>query len=262
MCCTVYLFFFMPEQLLLSFLHGMLDCLTYIHSSMFKNHNSGVSLLHRFLCIFMKKVYWHPSFFQLGGLAIFIRQTNVVWMLFVACIGAINYKPARNGKDHIQSDNPMMSIGNIDRLAYRKKAEVTPSLRHRKMSTAVNTNNLSSTEMTAHSSSHDAGLVHYFTALLITTIDSRASYKQTSPNFLLCVGLFHLQTLYCWKPLILNIQGIYILFYMGASQVSSKVSWSYGKLILEEKLQHFIKLGYVHPSNLTCPSWSCARTKS
>eukprot|EP00268_Persea_americana_P018828 TRINITY_DN19626_c0_g1_i5.p1 TRINITY_DN19626_c0_g1~~TRINITY_DN19626_c0_g1_i5.p1 ORF type:complete len:512 (+),score=41.58 TRINITY_DN19626_c0_g1_i5:227-1762(+) len=105
----------------------------------------------------LKQHYWLSAL--LGGLAIFIRQTNVVWMLFVACIGAINYKSVLNGKDHIQPDHPMTSSGKIDRLADKKRPEVTPNLRHRKMSNSVNTINLSSIKMTVHSSSPDAGMI-------------------------------------------------------------------------------------------------------
>ncbi|XXG75185.1 hypothetical protein AAC387_Pa07g3751 [Persea americana] len=105
----------------------------------------------------LKQHYWLSAL--LGGLAIFIRQTNVVWMLFVACIGAINYKSVLNGKDHIQPDHPMTSSGKIDRLADKKRPEVAPNLRHRKMSNSVNTINLSSIKMTVHSSSPDAGMI-------------------------------------------------------------------------------------------------------
>ena len=125
-------------------------------------------------------------------------------MLFVACIGAINYKSVLNGKDHIQPDHPMTSSGKIDRLADKKRPEVAPNLRHRKMSNSVNTINLSSIKMTVHSSSPDAGLL--FTTLLLSTIYSRALYKHLQVFSVMCSlssykpctveSLYHLTTLF------------------------------------------------------------------
>ncbi|KAI3953111.1 hypothetical protein MKW98_020306 [Papaver atlanticum] len=69
----------------------------------------------------------------LGAIAILVRQTNVVWMLFVACSGIINFTLLPNYKDKVQPDDQDVSIGDNDGLADNKGTPVKSNLRKRKM---------------------------------------------------------------------------------------------------------------------------------
>ncbi|XP_058099206.1 dol-P-Glc:Glc(2)Man(9)GlcNAc(2)-PP-Dol alpha-1,2-glucosyltransferase isoform X4 [Magnolia sinica] len=103
----------------------------------------------------LKRRYWFSAL--LGGLGIFIRQTNVVWMLFVACIGAINYISVLDRKDDVQSDGHVTSIGETDGLFEAKRVLVASNLRKRKMANYVNKADHSAIETVACSSTHSSG---------------------------------------------------------------------------------------------------------
>ncbi|XP_058099204.1 dol-P-Glc:Glc(2)Man(9)GlcNAc(2)-PP-Dol alpha-1,2-glucosyltransferase isoform X2 [Magnolia sinica] len=113
----------------------------------------------------LKRRYWFSAL--LGGLGIFIRQTNVVWMLFVACIGAINYISVLDRKDDVQSDGHVTSIGETDGLFEAKRVLVASNLRKRKMANYVNKADHSAIETVACSSTHSSGLLDEFQDILL-----------------------------------------------------------------------------------------------
>lgn len=85
---------------------------------------------------------------QFGSLAIFIRQTNVVWMLFVACSGVIDFtldSPRQKEKQKVNQDLHQSVDG--------KGATLRSNLRKRKSDSSSDTRNrggmISSTEDTS-----------------------------------------------------------------------------------------------------------------
>ncbi|XP_042487263.1 dol-P-Glc:Glc(2)Man(9)GlcNAc(2)-PP-Dol alpha-1,2-glucosyltransferase-like [Macadamia integrifolia] len=104
----------------------------------------------------LRKHYLFSS--VLGALAIFIRQTNVIWMLFVACTGAINFLLAPNRKD-IQLNDAGLSIRKSIQLTDNRSLPGDLKLRKRKISGAVNAASHSLTVMKTSSLTHSSGLI-------------------------------------------------------------------------------------------------------
>ncbi|PIA46391.1 hypothetical protein AQUCO_01500133v1 [Aquilegia coerulea] len=68
----------------------------------------------------------------LGALAIFIRQTNVVWMVLVASTGILNYIMPSNCKEDTQPGDHYVLTRKYDEAADKKSVPVGPNLRNRK----------------------------------------------------------------------------------------------------------------------------------
>ncbi|XP_077239075.1 dol-P-Glc:Glc(2)Man(9)GlcNAc(2)-PP-Dol alpha-1,2-glucosyltransferase-like [Tasmannia lanceolata] len=120
---------------------------------------SVMSVLAMYLAC-LKRHYWFSAL--LGGLAILIRQTNVVWMLFVASIGAINYTAVLNGKDHWKLDSPTISTGQNGGLTDKINILVAPNLKKRKVTSSDKAVGVSVSEKSACSSIHPSGLLGEF----------------------------------------------------------------------------------------------------
>ncbi|KAI3878231.1 hypothetical protein MKW92_032089 [Papaver armeniacum] len=69
----------------------------------------------------------------LGAIAILIRQTNVVWMLFVACSGIIDFTLLPKRIEKVQPDGQDASVREYDGLVGKKGTPVNSNLRKRKM---------------------------------------------------------------------------------------------------------------------------------
>ncbi|KAJ4953065.1 hypothetical protein NE237_029897 [Protea cynaroides] len=104
----------------------------------------------------LKKHYLFSS--MLGALAILIRQTNVIWMLFVACTGAIHMLLASNKKD-IQLNDAGLSGRKSIQLTDNRSAPGNSNLKRRKISNAVNITSHSVSVMNTSSLTHSSGLV-------------------------------------------------------------------------------------------------------
>ncbi|KAL5973304.1 hypothetical protein ACLOJK_029954 [Asimina triloba] len=89
----------------------------------------------------LKRYYWFSAL--LGALAIFIRQTNVIWMLFVACTGAIKYAEVLTRKDDEQAGGHVKSIKENDALVESKGMPVLSNLRKRKTADSYLSNSIS-----------------------------------------------------------------------------------------------------------------------
>ncbi|KAF5201213.1 Dol-P-Glc:Glc(2)Man(9)GlcNAc(2)-PP-Dol alpha-1,2-glucosyltransferase [Thalictrum thalictroides] len=68
----------------------------------------------------------------LGAMAIFIRQTNVVWMVFVASTGILKYIMPSNCKEDTEADDRYVLTRKYDEAADHKSMPVGPNLRNRK----------------------------------------------------------------------------------------------------------------------------------
>ncbi|KAG5402702.1 hypothetical protein IGI04_008821 [Brassica rapa subsp. trilocularis] len=90
---------------------------------------TDVASLTAFLAMYLaclRKRYFLSAFF--GALAICIRQTNVVWMLFVACSGVLDFtldSPRQKQKEKVDQDSHHQSIDG-------KEATLRSNLRKRK----------------------------------------------------------------------------------------------------------------------------------
>ncbi|KAF3794068.1 Dol-P-GlcGlc(2)Man(9)GlcNAc(2)-PP-Dol alpha-1-2-glucosyltransferase [Nymphaea thermarum] len=78
----------------------------------------------------LKRSYWLSAL--LGGIAITIRQTNVIWMLFVACVGTIDYVGLLKGNGPTPSIGSTSSVNKNEELANVKNALVSSNLRKRR----------------------------------------------------------------------------------------------------------------------------------
>lgn len=73
---------------------------------------------------------------QLGALAVFIRQTNIIWALFVACIGIIDCTLACR-EASMQVENSELSVGKDKQLASNKAVTRESNLRRRRSGNTV-----------------------------------------------------------------------------------------------------------------------------
>ncbi|XP_059647035.1 dol-P-Glc:Glc(2)Man(9)GlcNAc(2)-PP-Dol alpha-1,2-glucosyltransferase isoform X2 [Cornus florida] len=87
----------------------------------------------------LKKSYLFSAL--LGVLAIFIRQTNIIWMLFIACVGVINCTVAAPPKNNVQLDDSDVSVLKDGQLASNKGVTVGPNMRKRSLGNALGTVN-------------------------------------------------------------------------------------------------------------------------
>lgn len=99
-------------------------------------------------------------FMQLGALAVVIRQTNIVWILFVCCCEVINITLVGQ-RDKIDVDDTDYSV--------RKNSRPTPknsvsNLRKRKVSTAADTEICSMAASSVSSQNYTSGFI--FTCLV------------------------------------------------------------------------------------------------
>ncbi|XP_010250319.1 PREDICTED: dol-P-Glc:Glc(2)Man(9)GlcNAc(2)-PP-Dol alpha-1,2-glucosyltransferase isoform X2 [Nelumbo nucifera] len=110
----------------------------------------------------LKKHYHFSSL--LGALAILIRQTNAVWVLFVACDGAITFLGSHQNVN-VQLDASDVSIRKNAQLSEERSVPMGTNLRKRKMLGVVNIVNHSSSA--ASSSTHVPGLLNELRVIIL-----------------------------------------------------------------------------------------------
>ncbi|XP_038985214.1 dol-P-Glc:Glc(2)Man(9)GlcNAc(2)-PP-Dol alpha-1,2-glucosyltransferase isoform X3 [Phoenix dactylifera] len=103
----------------------------------------------------LKEEYWISA--MLGAFAILIRQTNAVWMVFVAANGAITYAENSYEKVFVPRNPKGIVFEGNNLLLDRKDIPTDQGLRKRKMSSSVNTTDLSKFETSGHSLCHAPG---------------------------------------------------------------------------------------------------------
>ena len=110
-------------------------------------------------------LFWF-SLLQFGALSVVVRQTNIIWMLFVACTGVIDITLAHQ-RDNKKADDFDESI--------RKSGQPSPNisitgeskLRKRKFGTGVETDNDSTPSRSVSSTAHMSGLICHLNWILI-----------------------------------------------------------------------------------------------
>ncbi|KAJ0984418.1 hypothetical protein J5N97_002774 [Dioscorea zingiberensis] len=82
----------------------------------------------------------------LGALAILFRQTNVVWMMFVAANGAMNYIEDFNRRDRFLQDHTNI-VKESDVLTNKKRVAITSKLRRRSIESSIKDLSLSNSRV-------------------------------------------------------------------------------------------------------------------
>ncbi|KAG2334980.1 hypothetical protein Bca4012_000089 [Brassica carinata] len=146
---------------------------------------TDVASLTSFLAMYLacsRKRYFLSAFF--GALAICIRQTNVVWMLFVACSGVLDFtldSPRQKQNEKVDQHSRHQSIDG-------KEATLRSSLRKRKPDNSTldpfdRANSISSTEDTS-------GLVYDVYAVMSTCWSMKWNLLVTFSPFIVVVVAF------------------------------------------------------------------------
>uniref|UniRef100_A0A1J3D106 Dol-P-Glc:Glc(2)Man(9)GlcNAc(2)-PP-Dol alpha-1,2-glucosyltransferase n=1 Tax=Noccaea caerulescens TaxID=107243 RepID=A0A1J3D106_NOCCA len=126
---------------------------------------TDVASLTAFLAMYLaclRRRYMLSALF--GSLAIFIRQTNVVWMLFVACSGVIDFtldSPRQKEKQKVNQDLHQSVDG--------KGATLRSNLRKRKSDSSSDTRNRFNLGEMVSSTEDTSGLVYDVYALISTS---------------------------------------------------------------------------------------------
>ena len=94
---------------------------------------------------------------QLGALAVVIRQTNIVWMLFVACTGVINITLVRP-RDNVEVNDTNTAIRKSNQSTSNDDASGS-NLRQRKFSNSLGTDKHSMPSASLVSTNHSSGLL-------------------------------------------------------------------------------------------------------
>ena len=95
---------------------------------------------------------------QLGALAVVIRQTNIVWMLFVACTGVINVTLVRP-RDNVEVNDIDTAIRKSNRSTSNDDVTSGSNLRLRKFSNSLGTDKHSMPSASLVSANHSSGLL-------------------------------------------------------------------------------------------------------
>lgn len=93
-------------------------------------------------------------YLQLGGFSVFIRQTNIVWILFIACTGIIDLTLLHQ-KENTKFDN--FKVKDVHPLSQRD-VKAGFNLRKRRQNSPVDTPKLLSPEETISTLPHSAGI--------------------------------------------------------------------------------------------------------
>ncbi|KAK0584488.1 hypothetical protein LWI29_014070 [Acer saccharum] len=104
----------------------------------------------------------------LGALAVTIRQTNIIWMLFVACTGVIDITLADKIDDETVEDS-YVSIRTNDRLTSTSRVTMGSNLRKRKSDGAVDKSDMSMPRTSTFSTTQKSGLLDEMRAIILTS---------------------------------------------------------------------------------------------
>ncbi|KAL8522094.1 hypothetical protein ACS0TY_012300 [Phlomoides rotata] len=111
----------------------------------------------------LKKKYLFSSL--LGAVSVLIRQTNIIWMLFVACIGVIEF-PQSHLKDSVKIDDFTTSMVKEDLSTNRRGVSEISKLRKRRVNNGANSRKLFTLE-TSVPMAHSSGLLDEIHGIII-----------------------------------------------------------------------------------------------
>ncbi|KAM7252180.1 hypothetical protein ACFE04_024063 [Oxalis oulophora] len=114
----------------------------------------------------LKKKYLFSAL--LGAFAVSIRQTNIIWMLFVACTGVIDITMP-NQRNSLKVDNVKSLSAGSNQLNLNNSVGMGSNLRRRKSATTVNDNEESKPITQASSRTYGTGLLDEIGAIILTS---------------------------------------------------------------------------------------------
>jgi alpha-1,2-glucosyltransferase len=103
-------------------------------------------------------LFYFSGFLQLGAYAVFIRQTNIVWMLFVACTGVMDITLTHQ-RESVKVDNLNTTGNKTGHSVPNNHIIVGSNMRRRKPNSAVDNSKSSMTSTLTYSTSHSSGSV-------------------------------------------------------------------------------------------------------
>ncbi|PIN11975.1 Alpha-1,2 glucosyltransferase/transcriptional activator [Handroanthus impetiginosus] len=115
--------------------------------------------------LLLKKKYLLSSL--LGALSVLIRQTNIIWMLFVACTGIIEFTQSHQ-KHSVEVADVSTSKEKDDMPANVKGVSMTSNLRKRKVNNGTKSQNKSASTTSAPMR-HSSGLLDEIHAVIIVS---------------------------------------------------------------------------------------------
>ncbi|CAO2822350.1 unnamed protein product [Amaranthus hypochondriacus] len=122
----------------------------------------------------------------LGALAVCIRQTNVIWMLFVACDGIIDMLLV--GNQNIQKSNTYIAEKN--QVTPKDDFAAKPGVRRRKMKSIEEVSRPEITRPIALSLSHFSGLLDEFQYIFVQAWRSKWELVASFSPFVVVLGSF------------------------------------------------------------------------
>ncbi|KAJ0244062.1 Dol-P-Glc:Glc(2)Man(9)GlcNAc(2)-PP-Dol alpha-1,2-glucosyltransferase [Hirschfeldia incana] len=149
---------------------------------------TDVASLTAFLAMYLaclRKRYTLSALF--GSLAIMIRQTNVVWILFVACSGVLDFtldSPRHKDKQKVNQDSLNQSI---DR---KEEATLRSNLRKRKPDSSLDARYRLDRGKSASSTQDTSGLVYDVYAVISTSWDMKWKILVKFSPFIVVVVAF------------------------------------------------------------------------
>lgn len=114
----------------------------------------------------LKKKYLFSAL--LGAFAVLIRQTNIIWMIFVACIGVINITLAHRRIGAEVNENHVSERKN-DFLTSTSSISVGSNLRKRKSGKAVDKDDISIPSTSSFSATQTSGLLGEIQDIILTS---------------------------------------------------------------------------------------------
>nr|XP_048319517.1 dol-P-Glc:Glc(2)Man(9)GlcNAc(2)-PP-Dol alpha-1,2-glucosyltransferase-like [Ziziphus jujuba var. spinosa] len=144
----------------------------------------------------LRKNYWFSGL--LGALAVVIRQTNIIWMLFVACSGIIDLTFACK-RDKIDIGDGDASIKYLGQQASMDGAVFRSSLRKRKINTPVDTGIQPMPTKNASSKASISGLIDEIETIFLTALHIKWKLFVSFIPFFILLAAFALSQKYSEK---------------------------------------------------------------
>lgn len=135
----------------------------------------------------LRKNYWFSGL--LGALAVAIRQTNIIWMLFVASSGIINITLDRQ-RDKADVDDPGASIRKNGQQAPKKRVISGSNLRKRKIGGVVDASEHLTPTGSDSSKSCISGLVDEIVAVCLAILRAKKKFFVSFAPFMILLAAF------------------------------------------------------------------------
>ncbi|KAL3585644.1 hypothetical protein D5086_012511 [Populus alba] len=146
---------------------------------------SLTTVLAMYLACLKKK--YHLSAL-LGAYAVFIRQTNIVWMLFVACTGVMDITLTHQ-RESVKVDNLNTTGNKTGHSVPNNHIIVGSNMRRRKPNSAVDNSKSSMTSALTYSTSHPSGFLDEIKAICLTSWNMKSKLLFSfSPFFIVLVA--------------------------------------------------------------------------